>query len=336
MNTSRFTQVNTTISVKEKDLFTAEQFSQMLNSPDNERLGLLFQASPYQLSVNSLGQLDLVEHALMTELAKTFKWAYQESPYPELVDLFTLRYTYHNLKVLLKAKASQRDLHSLLLPIGIGSQAALKQLVSTLNSDSYPFVMVHEVQSIWAEYLDYQDSRVIEIGADLAYFKHLMTIAQSLKDGKVMQAVKIIIECYNLITVGRAQQLGKSTSFIKQLISSQGSYPIHRYQELLAGSGWNDLFDCLISNPYAHDLRNYQTKLSQGALSLPELEYLSDYLLFALFDEAKYDSDGPYLLPRYLLGKQFEVKNIRLILSALVNQLPMAHIKERMRPIYGQ
>ena len=44
----------------------------------------------------------------------------------------------------------------------------------------------------------------------------------------------------------------------------------------------------------------------------------------------------PLPLVRYLHGKELEVTNIRLVLSCLDNGFPLADIKERMRPIYGQ
>ena len=43
---------------------------------------------------------------------------FEVSPQSDLVSLFTLKYTYHNLKVYLKHKATERKLGHLLIPIG--------------------------------------------------------------------------------------------------------------------------------------------------------------------------------------------------------------------------
>ena len=40
--------------------------------------------------------------------------------------------------------------------------------------------MAEEVAATWQEFQDYQDLRVLEIGMDLAYFKHLRYIGDSL------------------------------------------------------------------------------------------------------------------------------------------------------------
>ncbi|MGF3085014.1 V-type ATPase subunit, partial [Streptococcus pyogenes] len=188
-------------------------------------LARLLHQSVYHLTVDDLNDLDRLESILMAELTKTYRWAFAETPQPDIVQLFTLRYTYHNVKVLLKAKASQADLSHLLLPIGDKPLVALEHLIRTMTSDEFPKEVVTEIQSIWAEYQDYQDIRVLEIGTDLAYFKALKQIAQRLEDPVFQQAVLIVIDLYNLITVRRAKSQNKPISFMMQLLSDEASRP---------------------------------------------------------------------------------------------------------------
>lgn len=76
--------------------------------------------------------------------------------------------------------------------------------------------------------------------------------------------------------------------------------------------------------------------MRSGKLTNLELEYLADLVQFKLLEQGRFETSGPLLLVRYLFGKELEVKNLRLILTGLTNQLPVEIIKERMRPIYGQ
>ena len=71
-------------------------------------------------------------------------------------------------------------------------------------------------------------------------------------------------------------------------------------------------------------------------LTTVELEYLADLLQAKLLATGQFETDGLLPLARYLLGKELEVKNLRLILTGMDNQLPVELIRERMRPIYGQ
>ena len=46
----------------------------------------------------------------MAALLAEYQWAFEVSPQSDLVSLFSLKYTYHNLKVYLKHKATERKL----------------------------------------------------------------------------------------------------------------------------------------------------------------------------------------------------------------------------------
>ncbi|MGT2932446.1 V-type ATPase subunit [Streptococcus catagoni] len=336
MDKDQFSQINTTVSVKEKDLLSAEQFKTLINASSKESIHRVLQETPYHIDLADLDNLNEVERVLMKELARTFKWAFEECPVPEVIQLFSLPYFYHNLKVLLKSRASQKDLNSLLIPIGMQPLSALEHLVRTLKSDHFPEFLVEEVQSIWKEYLDYGDSRVLEIGADLAYFKHLKKIAKQLDDEVFLKAVSMLTDSYNLITIKRAQKMKKSHGFIKQLLTDQASLSNQEFIDMASSRSLLTWYHGLLPDNYSKELGLYESKIAEGKITIPELEYLSELLIFQLFDANKYSCQGPYVIARFLLAKEFEIKNLRLILSAQANQLPLDLVKERMRPLYGQ
>ncbi|MGT2887519.1 V-type ATPase subunit [Streptococcus didelphis] len=336
MDFSQFSQINTSISIKEKEFISPQQFEKILKADDKAFLTHLLQTSPYHLTIEDIEDLDKLEACLMNHLVKVYAWAFEESPSPEIVDLFSLRYTYHNLKVLLKMRATKKDLQSLLIPIGRANLATLENFVTSLKSDNLPEILVSEIQEIWEEYHYYQDIRVIEIGADLAYFKHLKAIAKDLDDPTFEKAVSMIIDLYNFITIKRAHAMQKSQGFIKQLIYEDAVFSGHQFGIREVEADLKNWFNSIRTDEFGFETIPFSDKIDQATITIVELEYVRDYLIFQLFDKARYTVEGPYPLARFLLGKEFEVQNLRLILSALANQLPRNLIKERMRPIYGQ
>ena len=92
------------------------QFDALLNSSDAEARANLLQGTAYALEADQLRQVQVVEQALMKHLLAEYDWAYQVAPNPAVVDLFALKYTYHNLKVYLKHKATERKLGALIDP----------------------------------------------------------------------------------------------------------------------------------------------------------------------------------------------------------------------------
>lgn len=336
MDSNLFSQINTTIAVKENSFITVDTFQKMLQAGNKDDIALLLQTTPYHLSVEELDDLTAIDASLMRELSQEYQWAFAEAPEKTIVNMFSLPYVYHNVKVLLKAKATGKELSDLLIPIGEHSLEALQHLIAVLKSDFFPDFMVAEIRDIWAEYEDYKDIRVLEIGADLAYFNHLQKIAEQSSLPAFSQAARLMIYFYNVTTVQRALRQKKPRSFMLQLLSDNGSFTADEFIDLVEN---NDLISWFHQvNPGILDtsLVAYEEKMRQGTISAVELEYLSDLLQFQLLDQARYEVQGPLVLARYLLGREFEVKNLRLVLSALCNDMPLELVRERMRPIYGQ
>ena len=121
-----------------------------------------------------------------------------------------------------------------------------------------------------------------------------------------------------------------------QLLSDEGSLGAHQVIDLLESGQWLTWFYQV--NPLEYDLAldTYEEKMRTGQLKTVELEYLESLVKFSLLDAGRFEVDGPLPLVRYLYGKELEVTNLRLVLSGLDNGFPLAEIKERMRPIYGQ
>lgn len=336
MDKNLFSQVNTVLSVKETTLLAPGLFQSLLDAKDSDQMAQLLQGSPYVFSWQELSQLGTIEERLMKELVKTYAWAFEHSPYPEVVQLFSLKYTYHNLKVLLKAKARQADLKHLLIPIGYCSLEALEHAVLTLTDEQCPTEMLDEIKSTWHEYQDYKDVRVIEIGMDFAYFKHLKRLLTILDDEVFEQLVSLKIDFYNLTTVKRGLDQDKPRSFIYQLVSDEGRLTASQYMAVLEEGTLLSWFNQLNPQVFDLDLAAYEQALTEGTISSLGLEQLESLLIFKVLEQGRYDVDGPMPLARYIYGKELEVKNLRLILTGRDNQLPAEEIAERMRPIYGQ
>ena len=336
MSETSFSQVNTAISVQEASFLTPQQYDQLLQADDAASRSALLQGTVYAMDAEAIKDLNAIEQVLMKHLYSVYNWALEISPSKELVEIFTLRYTYHNLKVLLKGRATGQSLEHLLMPVGTYSLEVLEHLVMAFSAEYCPDFMLDEVLATWQEYQDYQDVRVLEIGMDMAYFQHLKRLTQELEDESLLQLVNLTIDFYNAITVKRAVGLGKPHSFMRQLLSDEGSLSAANWIAMAEQGDFLTWFSQINPCGYDLDLRSYEEKMRNQTLTTVELEYLADLLQAKLLAAGQFETDGPLPLARYLLGKELEVKNLRLILTGMDNQLPVELIRERMRPIYGQ
>ncbi|MET3558859.1 V/A-type H+-transporting ATPase subunit C [Streptococcus rupicaprae] len=336
MDASLFSQVNTLISARESNMLTKAQFEGLLSAPDQEAMALVLQGTDYMLEAEDLSDPNRIEEVLMKHLTRVYRQAFEESPVQEVVQLFSLPYTYHNLKVLLKERATGSDLKQLLIPIGAYSSDVLAHLVDTLTSDVCPSIMQEEVAGTWAEYQDYQDIRVLDIGMDMAYFKHLNILSEALEQEQLKQFVALTVDFYNVTTVKRGLNQDKPRSFMRQLLSEEALFKARDYLRLFADQSLLSWFNQ--TYPHGEDLavKPYEENLKLGTVSALQLEYLEDLLRFQILDQGRFETEGPLPLARYLYGKELEVKNLRLILTGRSNGLEPQMLKERMRPIYGQ
>lgn len=336
MSEKSFSQINTAISVRESTFLTASQYEQLLQAKDSAGRAQVLQGTVYAMEADAVRDLNALEQVLMQHLFDVYSWALANSPDPAVVEIFSLKYSYHNLKVFLKEKATGRSLKQLVLPVGTYPPEVLEHLVATFSAEHCPDFMLDQVLATWQEYQDYQDLRVLEIGMDLAYFRHLTRLSQTLDHETLVGLLGLMIDFYNAITVKRATDLDKPRSFMRQLLSDEGSLTAADWIEMAEQTGFLVWFHQVNPQGYDLDLRPYEDRMRDQTITAVELEYLADLIQTKVLDQARFETDGPLPLARYLLGKELEIKNLRLVLTGLDNQLPLEKIKEKMRPIYGQ
>ena len=317
MTVHDYSQLNTAISVKEQSFLSRANLVQLLNAVDDEQLALYLEGTPYSVPLAEIRQHDVLDQTIMKALAADYAFAYQQCPDPNLVNVFGLKYVYHNLKLFLKMRAIGRDLSHLLIPIGPYPLEALKHLSLTLESDLCDPLIVEEVAQTWSEYKDYENTVAIDMGMDSAYFRNLRVIADQ-SDLPLLQEL-----------VALAQD--KPNSFAYQLMSRKGT---KRPKEILhlAKDGqlasWFNAFNAL---PYTKVFDSYVQAMQSGKIQASQMEQLQDLYLTHLVNSASLDALSGGQILRYLNGREMEAVNLRLILLGRANGIAKEAIEERMR-----
>lgn len=336
MKAGQFTQVNTTLSVRESQLLTEAQFMQLLQAKDQDTLVTYLQSTPFALDHEQLTDPDIIEDTIMSNLMSEYQFVLEETPHKEVVDIFLLKYVYHNLKVLLKMKARDLDLtHLLILPYD-EMKSDLEYIVATFESDKYPDILVNSVRATWEDYLTYEDIEAIEVGLDSAYFEHLESLKSHIQDDIAKQVITIKHDFYNIITVKRAFKANRSRSFMYQMMSGFGTKTGKQFIQIVENNELHQWFDELNPLVFDHQFDEYSQKMKDNTITIVELETLKDLLIHAVVETGQFETEGPLALLRYLHGKEMEAVNMRLILTGRANKLSESHITERMKPIYGK
>lgn len=326
MNELDYASINTAVRIRENDFLSKEFFDNLLKAKNFEQAQQLLKTTVYhQLT-------DDFEVALMDELSSAYSFVDDVTKGFPLTQIFSLQYSYHNLKVLLKNQLAAFDLTPSLIPIGAYSLDELTNLVKTETSENLPTIMVETVQEVSQEYREYGRFEAIDVLLDRRYFKHLVSTVATFEDEMLLNLVQAWADLYNLNCIFRLRDKKLSQAFLKSILSSEGQISVAELIKLATAQKFETILDLVGETSYGTIVAPLFDKEDNLNLSL---ELARDRMTNAYFEQARFEAFGYLPLLAYLYYKEMEVKNLRLILTGKVNGFDQAILKERMRPIYG-
>lgn len=334
MQDTQYKGVNTLLRVYETKLLTREDFEKMLKADNLQAALEILKSTDYHFDQEQLLDTKNFEDFLMNHLSEVYQELYAVTPDSEVIQFFTLRYSYHNAKVLLKQRFTEIDLEHLLIPIGKYPLSTLKNLVKTEQSTQLNEILVEGVREAINYFETFGQSEAADIFMDTYYYKHLRAITDRLNNSTINQIMDAMIDLDNLSTVVRCINQKKSRSFLHTVLSSSGSIPKLDIIEAADQGAINVLNTLYKDQPYSSRLDTILAE-SKDTINSLRLDKLIDEIVHELMEEGMYQAFGPMPVMAYMFAKEKEITNIRLILVGKDNQIDEQILRERMRPIYG-
>lgn len=333
MKTTAFVGVNARVRVYESRLLQSDQYERMLQAPDFREAVAVLNDTPYRDDIDLLLQTGDYDELLTNELQRMYNDLFEISPEPALIGLFSLRYAYHNLKVLLKEKFTGNDFKTLFIPIGRYTLSTYRDAVLTEKSESLGEEFLKSIEEVETDYSEYHNIEAVDIILDRRYFTHLRHLAEELGDKEIIEFIKYYIDLNNLSTLARAISQQRTRNFLTTILSSSGSIP----KSELISLGNEDLVSAgktLSEGKYGSIVQEALLPDTQ-ALSPIKIDLETDNAIMRRMKAAKLEPFGPWPILAYIYAKETEVKNLRLILAGKENNLSIDKIRERMRENYG-
>lgn len=334
MKDTAFAGANARLRVYESKLLQTDQFERMLQATTFEEAARVLRDTPYRNDVDELLETRNYDTVLTKELQRVYDEMFALSPEPKLVGLFSLRYTYHNLKVFFKAKVTGEDFDSMLIPIGKEPISVYHQAVQEGASEILDNDYLASIEEVNTALEEYHDIQSVDIILDRRYFTHLRSLAEQIGDKEIIEFVKYYVDLNNLSTLSRAIKQRKNRNFLITILSSSGNIPKEELVEL----GSEDLVSAgkiLSEGKFADIVQNSLDPETQS-LSPVKIDLVTDNVVMEQMKLAKLKPFGPLPLLAFIYAKETEVKNLRLILAGKENNLSVERVRERMRINYGQ
>lgn len=332
MDSMEFTQVIPRLRVLETRLLDKAKIDRMIDGDSaNEALKVL-QESEYANVMTGVKRAEDYEVVLSKELKRVYELMYDASPSKSLIDLMSIKYDYHNIKVLLKGIFLNKDLSDMLIPVGKVNLSILKHSIDNNNLGDLPSAMRNGIEKTKEVFEGTKDPQQIDIILDNAMFEEMKEIAKELDDRFVDKYVSALIDLTNLKTLLRVKKQNKNRDFLQEVIINGGAIDEDTLVALLNDAPEN------ISNKLT--FTNYNEIIKAGIEdyiktdSSSLLEKLIDNYIMDMMKEAKFIPFGVEPILAYVYAKETEIKVIRIIMVGKLNNISGEVIRERLRDIY--
>ena len=319
--------ISARIKAMETGLLTRERMEQVLDARTDEEAVKILQECGYpELDARSPEAMDA---ALSAAREATLSDVLDGAPDPRYIDIFKLKYDYHNIKAVLKAQAMDVSPDSMLMDMGRVGASELKEAVQTGRLDDLPETLAAAAAEA-REVLDStRDPQLSDIVLDRWCYQEMANVARETGSDFLAGYVKIQIDAANLRALVRTLRMGKSGDFLKTVLLEGGDISA----DAAAAAGNSGSLQELYGPTALQAAAEAGAEALRGG-SLTAFEKLCDDAVGDYLAGAQFVPFGEAPLLGYLAARETEYTNIRILLMGRGAGLPADVIRSRLRNGY--
>jgi len=332
MNRMDFNQAVMRIKVLEKRLLAKSRLERMVEASDINEVIKILGETEYQYSLGLATTPVEYEKILSGEMRRVYRLMDELTGEQDIKKLLSLKYDYHNLKVLLKEKFLGTDLSRLYISYGSEDFSKVKNAYLSENFEGIDEKMVEALKAATEDFELTRDPQRIDIMIDRYYFEHLLQLAKSTEIPLFEEYVRDTIDFTNIRTLIRVKKMDKDQNFLDQVILDGGYLSKEKIYFALKSS-LEEIMETFKDERIGKDLvKGIEAFKKTGNLN--DYEKIMDNSLMKLHEPSKTTIFGPEPLFSYLYAKEAEIKALRIIMVSKMNQLSPETIRERLRDLY--
>ncbi|MGB4481000.1 MAG: V-type ATP synthase subunit C [Caldicoprobacterales bacterium] len=317
----------------ENKLLSRDRVERMVEAPSASEALKVLSETEYAASVSELDQPHDYEKMLAKEIHRMYDFFQTMSPDPEITNLFFVKYDFHNLKVLLKARYLDREEDEPL--IETGGTLPLNVLKEAIEEEDYTKLpdyireTIEEVNQVMTFRVDPQKIAAI---LDRAMYRHIFNVCREKNNNFVLEYFTLQADLINIRTFLRVKKINQPFEFLKGLLLPGSQLGEDFFFEMME-EPVEHIADRLSSQKYTKVVeQGVEAYLNTGSLST--YERLMDDFLLKFVKASRWNPLGLEPIIGYLLAKENEIRIIRIIMVGKINNLPSPIIRERLRDVY--
>ncbi len=249
---------------------------------------------------------------------------------PLMTDCFFLRYDVHNLKVLIKSRHLAHA-PEFLSACGSINVETLKHCVADRTYVMLPKELAEGLKKLEKRIAVEFDPLLVDAALDQAMYRQIFVNLAGKEHTAAFRYFQAKADLLNLTMLLRVRAMGKDAAFFEALALDGGKAGKRSFA---IAFGDNERLVRLIS-PYGMQVKQAALTAAMDAKKLPYFEKVADDMLYGMFTPYRYETEAIEVLIAYLLQKQREAADVRLILTGKLNGFPPEAVQERVRELNG-
>lgn len=321
--------ISARIKAMENGLLTKERMEQLITAHDKEEVARILQECGYPSF--AADRPEAMGTALSAAREATLQDLGGGAPDGRYLDVFKLKYDYHNAKTILKAAAMDTDPASMLMDMGRVSAEALQAAIADGDDANLPPMLAAAIAEAKAVLETTRDPQLGDIVLDRWYYRDMMAAADATGSEFLAGFVRASIDAANLRALVRTLRMGRNADFLQGVLVEDGNIAVDSVLQVAAASGSG------LAELYAATDLKAAAEAGSHALSggpLTEFEKLCDDAVSSYLAGAQLIPFGEAPLVGYLAARETEYTNLRIILMGRMAGLEPDVIRSRLRESY--
>lgn len=320
--------ISSLLRARELHMLNRDRAERMLDAAGFDECAKMLTENGYEdMSQMSISQ---IENALSVRRAALFHELESLIPDKEVLDLFRLKYDYHNAKVLIKSGAQTQLSKDLLSDSGRVSKDVMIRSFLEDRLRDLPGNLASAAEEARGVLSRSANPQLSDFLMDREYFSELRDLADQLGSDFAKGYVALLADSTNLRSAVRILRMGKDIGYLREALVPGGSVSEERLISGISGEG--------IASVFAGSALRKAAQLGADAVSggtLTEFELACDNTLAAYLADARRSSFGEECVIAYLAGQEAELTAVRMILTGRLAGVSGDTIRERLRDLYA-
>jgi V/A-type H+-transporting ATPase subunit C len=325
-----FLYISAVLRSREAKLLTGERISRMLDAAeyDDAAKHLIDCGYPDMTGMGASGienALSERREAVFAEIAKSGEGARR------IVDVFRMKYDYHNIKVLVKSMGANVDAARLLSRSGrVPADELTEAFISGERGDlpkPMALVMGHAVGILSRT----GNPQFADNAVDRAYFAELLSEAAIAGGDFLSGYARALVDSANLRVFTRSARTGRDAAFLVDALIDGGLVPPSELTAIVPAP--DTLTALYASTPLIKAAELAREAAAGGSQTMFELE--CDNAAMRCFDSARFTAFGPSVAATYLAELEWEITAARMILTGKLSGISSEAIRERLRESFA-